>query len=157
MIRDAPPFSKDFYQQFARDMYDKSDGSPWPLQRWTSTPNFYVRTVDDANHAVEQTVINTTIEALRRGVSAFTAGHYSAGSIETGTDERPDATDWINVVFKRHDPDQPCGTAYVGRNPNTIKTWLRRSLMQIRECLGSCRHRLDCLHGGASFHSGTQP
>jgi hypothetical protein len=124
MIRDAPPFSKDFYQQFARDMYDKSDGSPWPLQRWTSAPNFYLRTVDDANHAVEQTVINTTIEALRRGVSAFTAGHYSAGSIETGADARPDATDWISVVFKRHDPDQPCGTAYVGRNPNTINLWL---------------------------------
>jgi hypothetical protein len=33
MIRNAGPFSMDFYQQFVRDMYDKSDGAPWPLLR----------------------------------------------------------------------------------------------------------------------------
>ncbi|HEY7059327.1 MAG TPA: matrixin family metalloprotease [Vicinamibacterales bacterium] len=124
MIRDAPPFSMDFYRQFVRDMYDQSDGSPWPLQRWTTTPNFYVRTLDDASRAVEQNVVDATIDALRRGVAAFTAGYFSAGSIETGTDVRPEAADWINVEFKRHDPDQPCGTAFVGRNPGTITLWL---------------------------------
>ena len=56
LIRDAPPFSTDFYREFIRDMYDKSDGSPWPLQRWTTPPSFYVRTLDDAGHLVESGV-----------------------------------------------------------------------------------------------------
>src|SRR5829696_7125943 len=34
LIRDAAPFSMEFYRQFVRDMYDKSEGSPWPVLRW---------------------------------------------------------------------------------------------------------------------------
>ena len=121
IIRDAPPFSMDFYQQFVRDMYDKSEGSPWALQRWEMAPSFYMRTVDQNGRAVEPEVVAVTLEALRRAVPEFTAGRYSAAAIETGTDVRPAATGWINVDFRRESgPDVVCGRAFVGRNPGTI-------------------------------------
>src|SRR2546423_1761819 len=52
MIRDAAPFSIEFYRQFVRDMYDKSDGSPWPVLPWETAPSFYVRTVDQNGRPV---------------------------------------------------------------------------------------------------------
>jgi Matrixin len=121
MIRNAPPFSLDFYRQFVRDTYDQSVGSPWPVLRWTSAPSFYVRTVDQNGRSVEPEVLAVTLDALRRAVPAFTAGHYSAAAIETGGDVRPGAPGWINVDFKRQSgSDVPCGTSFVGRNPGTI-------------------------------------
>ena len=89
MIRNAGPFSMDFYQQFVRDMYDKSDGAPWPLLRWTTAPSFYVRTLDQNFRPIEQKVLAITLDAIRRAVPAFTAGHDSAAAVETGTEERP--------------------------------------------------------------------
>ena len=124
LIRDAPPFSTDFYREFIRDMYDKSDGSPWPLQRWTTPPSFYVRTLDDTGHPVESGVIDTTIDALRRGVSGYTAGRYAVAAVATGTEVRPGAADWINVDFMHAESSDTCGTAYVGRNPGTITLYL---------------------------------
>lgn len=124
MIRDAAPFSLEFYRQFVRDTYDNSPGSPWRLLRWTSAPSFYVRTVDQNGRAVEPEVVAVTIDALRRGVPAFTAGRYSAAVIESGTDERPEATDWINVNFRREGRRGPCGTSFVGRNPGVITLYL---------------------------------
>jgi Matrixin len=121
MIRNVAPFSMDFYRQFVRDTYDKSAGSPWPVLRWTSAPSFYVRTVDQNGKAVEPEVLAVTLDALRRAVPAYTAGHYSVAAIETGTDVRAAATDWINVDFRReHAAGTPCGLSFVGRNPGTI-------------------------------------
>jgi Matrixin len=124
MIRNAGRFSMDFYQQFVRDMYDKSEGAPWPLLRWNTAPSFYVRTVDQNGRAIEQKVLAITLEAIRRAVPAFTAGHYSAAAIETGTEERPGRPDWINVQFMRDRKEKSiCGRAGVGRNPGTITLW----------------------------------
>ena len=121
IIPEAPPFSADFYRQFVRDMYDKSAGSPWPVQRWDTAPSFYVRTVDQNGRAVEPEVLTVTLDALRRAVPAYTAGRYSAVTIETGTDLRASATDWINVDFRRESgPETVCGRSFVGRNPGTI-------------------------------------
>jgi hypothetical protein len=120
LIRDAAPFSIEFYRQFVRDMYDKSEGAPWPVLRWTTAPAFYVRTLDQNARPVEPEVLAVTLDALRRAVPAYTAGHYAAAAVETGTDVRPATTDWINVDFRR-EPNSPyCGTALVGRNPGTI-------------------------------------
>jgi matrixin len=120
IIRDAPPFSMEFYQQLVRDMYDKSDGSPWPVLRWEMSPSFYVRTLDQDGRPVEPEVLAVTLDALRRAVPGFTAGRYSAAAIETGTDTRPSASGWINVDFRRESDAVICGRAFVGRNPGTI-------------------------------------
>jgi hypothetical protein len=124
IIRDAAPFSMAFYQQFVRDMYDKSEGAPWPVLRWNTAPSFYVRTVDQNGRPIEQRVLAITLDAIRRAVPAFTGGQYSVAAIETGSDARPATPDWINVEFIRdRKQDSLCGRASVGRNPGTITLW----------------------------------
>ena len=121
IIRDAAPFSMEFYRQFVRDTYDKSDGSPWPVLRWEMSPSFYGRTVDQNGRPVEPEVLAVTLDALRRAVPGFIGGRYSAATIETGSDARAAASGWINVDFRRESgPGVVCGRAGVGRNPGTI-------------------------------------
>lgn len=121
MIRDAAPFSTNFYRQFARDTFDNDPGAPFGLQRWTAAPNFYVRTVDQNGRAVEPEVLAVTLDAIRRAVPAFTGGTFSAAAVESGTAVRPQAAGWINVDIRR-DPNEKsvCGFAFVGANPGSI-------------------------------------
>lgn len=126
LIRDSAPFSMDFYRQFVRGMYDHANDAdaPYPNFRWTSAPNFYVRTIDSVGRTVEPEVLAVTLDALRRAVPAYTAGTYQAGAIETGTDVRPEATGWINVDFRRNSGGNTCGTSYIGRNPGVITLYI---------------------------------
>ena len=124
LIRNAAPFSMEFYRQLVRDSYDKSDGYPWRNLRWTTAPSFYVKTVDQNGRPVEPEVLAVTLDALRRAVPAWTANHYTAAAIETGTDSRDPRPDWITVLFRR-DPNVRtlCGQSYVGRDPGEITLW----------------------------------
>jgi len=121
VIRDAPPFSMDFYQQMVRGMYDQP-GAPWTVLRLATSPKFYVRTVDQDGRAIEPEVLDVVRDALQRGVPAFTAGKLTAAAIESGTDVRPDASGWINVdILRTSDSDAfACGTAFIGANPGRI-------------------------------------
>ena len=92
LIRNAAPFSMEFYRQLVRDSYDKSDGYPWRNLRWTTAPSFYVKTVDQNGRPVEPEVLAVTLDALRRAVPAWTANHYTAAAIETGTGQPRPAT-----------------------------------------------------------------
>ena len=120
MIRNVAPFSMDFYRQFVRGVYDQP-GAPYAIFRWTTAPSFYVRTVDQNGRAVEPEVLAITLDALRKAVPAFTAGRYNAAAIETGTDIRPQAVNWINIDIRR-DPAEKriCGFAQIGSNPGSI-------------------------------------
>jgi hypothetical protein len=124
LIRDSAPFSMEFYRQFVRDAYDKSEGSPWRNLRWTMAPSFYVKTVDQNGRPIEPEVLAVTLDALRRSVPAWTANVYNAVTIETGTETREAPTGWINVLFRREPNTRtPCGQAFVGRNPGEITLW----------------------------------
>ena len=126
LIRDAAPFSMDFYRQFVRGMYDHATepDAPYANFRWTSAPSFYVRTIDSVGRTVEPEVLAVTLDALRRAVPAYTAGTYQAGAIETGTDVRPETAGWINVNFLRNTGGNTCGTSFIGRNPGVITLYL---------------------------------
>lgn len=120
LISEAAPFSMDFYRQFVRGTFDQP-GAPWPVLRWTTAPSFYVKTTDQNGRAIEPEVMVRVLDALRVSVPAFTGGRYGVAAIETGTDSRAAAQDWINVDIKR-DPTERrlCGTARIGANPGTI-------------------------------------
>ena len=122
MIQNAPPFSMKFYSQFVRDMYDDDPGAPFALARWTSDPNFYVRTVDQNGVPVEPEVLTRILEGITDGVPAFTAGRYHA-SIVTGTAAQAAQTGWINVNIMRDRHSEICGNSDVGENPETINLW----------------------------------
>ncbi len=124
LIRDAPPFSMDFYREMVRGTYDDAR-APWPNRRWMTAPSFYIRTVASDGRPLEPEVVAVTIDALRRAVPGFTGGRYTAAAIQTGTEVREAAADWINVDFKRErGADVPCGTSYIGNNPGTITLYL---------------------------------
>ncbi len=120
VIRDAAPFSMDFYRQFVRGSYDQP-GAPWPVLRWTAAPSFYVRTVDQNGRPIEPEVMSRVLDGIRAAVPAFTGGRYAVAALETGTDVRPQAINWINVDIRR-DPNErrTCGFAQIGANPGAI-------------------------------------
>lgn len=118
-IRNVPPFSMDFYRQLVRDSYD-SPGTLRPVLRWTVSPRFYVRTVDQNGRPIEPEVLEVVRDGLLRAVPAFTGGRLT-GSVESGTDVRAPADGWVNVDILR-DPNEhsTCGRAFVGANPGSI-------------------------------------
>ena len=119
LIRNAAPFSMEFYQQMVRGAYDQ-EGAPWQLLRLTSAPRFYLKTVDEEGVPILPQVIQMIEESIRKAVPAFTGGRYAA-TIETGAAVRAEAPGWINVDLMR-DPDDgtACGRAFVGANPGRI-------------------------------------
>jgi hypothetical protein len=120
LIRNAAPFSLDFYKQFVRGTYDQP-GAPWPVLRWMTAPSFYVKTIDQNGRPSEPEVMTRVLEAIRRAVPAFTGGLYNVAALVTGSDSRAAAPNWINVDIQR-DPNERsvCGRAVVGANPGTI-------------------------------------
>jgi hypothetical protein len=86
LIRNAAPFSMDYYRQLVRGTFDQ-EGAPFDVLRWTQTPKFYIKTSDQLNRLVASDVINVVRDAVTRAVPAWTGGQYSA-VIESGRDLR---------------------------------------------------------------------
>lgn len=119
-IRNVPPFSLEFYRNFARGTYDMP-GAPYALFRWMDSPRFYLKTIDQNGRAIEPEVLQVVRDAIGRAVTAFSAGTLSVAALETGSETRPDTAGWINV-FIRRDPNErsTCGYANIGANPGSI-------------------------------------
>lgn len=119
-IRNATPFSMDFYRQIVRGTYDQP-GAPYPVLRWNVAPKFYLKTVDQNGRPIEPEVLVVVRDALLRAVPAYTGGKFTAPALETGAEVRAEANGWINVNIVR-DPSErsTCGFAFVGANPGSI-------------------------------------
>ena len=120
LIKEAAPFSLTFYRQLVRDAFDEPDNLQ-PLRRWTTNPNFYIRT---HNPRTEQPILASELEMLiatiRAAVPQLTGGQFAAGEIETGIEERSERPGQININFV-HDPAADyCGQATVGGNPGRV-------------------------------------
>lgn len=119
LIRNAAPFSMDFYRQLVRGAFD-SEGAPWSVLRLSTAPTFYVRTVDQNGRAIEPEVISVILEAINRAVPPYTGGRYSA-SIDSGTDARASQPGLVIVnIVRNPEDDETCGWAYIGRTAGEI-------------------------------------
>lgn len=119
-IPERAPFSLDFYRKLVRGTYDEP-GAPWPVLRWTTAPSFFVKTVDEKGRAIEPEVLSVTMDAIRRGVPAWSGGLFPAPTIETGTTLRPPTPGWVTVEIRRTSEDgQTCGLSDIGQNPGSI-------------------------------------
>ncbi len=117
LIRDAPPFSLDFYRQLVRSAMDTPE-TLLSLRRWREPPRFYMRTVEeDSGRAVEPEVLALVREWSIRAVDMWTG--WSTPVFESGPERRPDQPGWIHIIFVRTD-ELFCGRAFVGRNPGLI-------------------------------------
>ena len=114
LIRDAAPFSMDFYNEIARGTFD-DEQAPWPLLRLPAAPTFYVKTVDQNGRAVEPEVLSVVLDAIGRAVPAYSGGRFAA-SIETGGASRVPRDGWVTVnIIRDAEDDETCGLAYIGR------------------------------------------
>ena len=119
LIRNAAPFSMDFYRQLARGSYDQ-DGAPYALMLWPDAPKFYLKTTDQLNRSIGADVIATIRDAVTRAVPLWTGGLYTA-YIESGPDVRLSTAGWVNILITS-DPGErvTCGQSYIGRDPGEI-------------------------------------
>jgi hypothetical protein len=119
LIRNAAPFSMDFYRQLVRGTFDQ-EGAPYDVLRWSQQPKFYIKTSDQLNRAIATDVINLLRDGVMRAVPAWTGGQYSA-IVESGKDLRLPTPGWINISITT-DPGERvmCGQSYIGRDPGEI-------------------------------------
>jgi hypothetical protein len=119
VIPDRAPFSLSFYRAFARDgLEEPNDLSR--LRRWTKSPSFYIRTIDDAGRPVDTSAVDSIKASIRSAVRDFTAGRFRAAALETGTARRSARSGWITVSIASKLDDNVCGMATVGANPGSI-------------------------------------
>jgi hypothetical protein len=119
LIRDANPFSLDFYRQLVRNNWD-APGSLLALKRWTRNPTFYVntrnpRTGGDLSVAEKDVVRSVIVGA----VAHMTGGNLSA-SIEFASGARSERSGVVNVTFVDEPQNQYCGWSRVGTDPGAI-------------------------------------
>ena len=119
-IRLRPPFSLEFYSQFARGTYDQP-GAPYALFRLMDSPKFYVKTIDQNGRPIEPEVLAVVREAIPRAVTEFSAGRLSVATLEMGTETRATSPGWI-VVDIRREPNERrrCGSANIGAISGSI-------------------------------------
>lgn len=121
LIRDAAPFSIDYYRQIVRNMFSVPEGPPEQLRRWSTNPNFYINVSNPrAGGEIPQIERDRLTTLIRDAVPAMTGGRLQAGTIEFGVGERPLVAGVISLTFTYEPESEFCGTAQVGANPGRI-------------------------------------
>ena len=120
MIRDAAPFWYTFYKKLIRNDHDSPGQLQW-TRRWTTAPNFYINTFNPrTGRDILPSELDLMVRTIRSAVPQATAGRYQAGTIESGSGDRPLQTDFINVEITYEADGDYCGRANVGANPGRI-------------------------------------
>jgi hypothetical protein len=130
MIREAAPFSLDFYRRFARGVRPGDGLGGMTLRPWTMHLSFYVRSITEDTGELLPGELITGIERLFRAtVPALSGGRAKIQTFEVGSEPRPEAIGWVIVTFSRVPPppyspdDTTDGVATVGGNQGRI--WIR--------------------------------
>jgi hypothetical protein len=138
LIASEPPFSLDFYRQFARNGFEFPPGRA-STARWTMSPSFYVRTVtDDTGEPVPSIVLAGIKRVIMNSVPELTAGKFQVAAFEMGTDLRAPQQGSIAVNFFHTFPTPGAvGDSAVGANPGQIRLLYGPSLNRDLDALES--------------------
>src|SRR5687767_10625253 len=114
MISLEPPFSLEFYRQFARNSLERPSGyahtNPWPLD-----PSFYIRTVTyDSGEVVPDDVIQGVRRVIEASVPELSGGRRKAAEFRIGPGVMPAAVGWVEVSFAREVGPDRVGEATLG-------------------------------------------
>lgn len=86
-----------------------------PIRRWTRSPSFYLRTVDEKGTTVDPAILDGIEADLRLVVPTFTAAQFDVATIERGPQTRETTSGWITVkVLTETEEQGVCGRASVG-------------------------------------------
>lgn len=120
LLPETGSFSLPFYREMVRDGFERPSELE-PLRRWTTSPNFYIRSVNPrTGRALTTAEVESLTASIREGVAQVTGGMLAAGTIETGIAVRTPRVGWINVDIIHEPEGEFCGQAYVAANPGEI-------------------------------------
>lgn len=132
MIRDAAPFSLDFFRKIIRNGFEQPEALQ-RMRRWTTAPNFYINTFNPrTGNSILQRQVDVIASTIRRAVPQITAGRLEAGAIETGSGPRPEQPGWIQIEITYEPDENYCGRAQIAANPGKI--WFN-----FERCVSACR------------------
>jgi hypothetical protein len=121
IIPERAPFLLSFYRALVRNGLEEPS-SLQPVRRWTSNPNFYIRTLNPkTGRPLEPQELEILTGTIRQAVPQLTGGLLSAGAIETGADAREPRPGFINVTIVYEPSEDYCGRALVGVNPGEVE------------------------------------
>jgi hypothetical protein len=119
MIREADPFSLQFYRAWARDLFGSLEMKT--LAPWTVDPNFYFKvSLEDEDQTVPPGVIARIVEIFAASIPELSGGRRQIGTVETGTETRPETDGWVNVIFYRVTPTGALGSTTIGGNTGAM-------------------------------------
>jgi hypothetical protein len=122
LIRDAAPFSMQYYRELVRDAYTDPAAELRNLRRWATPPDFYIDTRNPrSGGTISSQELERLIILIREAVPQMTGGRFQAGSIESGPEARAPRVGYINVSFFHEPEGERCGWALVGANPGEIE------------------------------------
>ncbi len=122
LISTAPPFSLQFYREFARN--GAVSATLEPTRPWTVAPSFYFRNITvDTNETVPDAVIASLRDMMRKSVPELTDHRLALDRFELGSEARVAAAGWVQIeVFGiRSRLGGAIGRASVGGNTGTMQ------------------------------------
>jgi hypothetical protein len=107
-------FDAAYYRKLVRNELGTTTGLQ-PIRRWTRSPSFYLRTVDEKGITVDPAILDGIEADIRLVVPMFTAAQFDVATIERGTQTRETTSGWITVkVLTETEEQGVCGRASVG-------------------------------------------
>ena len=107
-------FDAAYYRKLVRNELGSTTGL-LPVRRWTRSPSFYLRTVDEKGTIVDPSILDGIEADIRLVVPMFTAGQFDIATIERGTQTRETTSGWVTVtVYTETEEPGVCGWANVG-------------------------------------------
>ena len=120
LIRDAAPFSLEFYRQLIRNQFD-DPSSLLRLKRWTKNPSFYVDTRNPRTGTELSSAERDLVRSVIQGsVAQMTGGRLAAGAVEFAAGSRGERSGVVNVSFVNQPNNEFCGWSMVGIDPGSI-------------------------------------
>jgi hypothetical protein len=112
-------FDLNFFRALVRDAY-ATPGLSRPLQRWTASPNVYIRTIDEGGRQVDDVTLSVTAGAISDVAPMWTGGRFNISTIVRGTETREGIPGWITVKWGAA-ATSVCGTASVGNSGGFVE------------------------------------
>jgi len=106
-------FDAAYYRQLVRNGFESTTGLQ-PLRRWTRSPSFYLKTVDEAGVPMDPQLVDMVEADIRLSVSLFTGGQFDVAALERGLETRETTTGWITVKWLGAPEPGVCGRAHIG-------------------------------------------
>ena len=145
LLPERAPFVLGFYRYLVRNGFEEP-GSLEAVRRWTTNPNFYIRTYNPkTGRPLESAEVEAIVSTIRQAVPQLTGAALAAGSIETGAADRAPRQNYINVAIVHEPSEEFCGQAFVGANPGEID-------INYDRCASSCRGTASKIPPAAVAH-----